>query len=272
MRRRLLTLIPLLLLLGGHAACVTRGTHQEVVTDRDALAKRTRALDLRVAQLEASNESLGAERTALLGAVEDLRLERESLAADVEELEAVRQALETSLESREAEVVELASLRDTYQGLVGDLESELRAGQIEIEQLRDGLELQLSDEILFQSGSAQLGPHGLSVLQRVGGQLRSSHYRIEVLGHTDDVPIRGNLVVRYPTNWELAGARAARVVRLFEEQGIDPTRLSAVSIGPNRPRANNDSAEGRARNRRIEIRLVPAERAPAPGAASEAGP
>lgn len=271
MRCRVLTLVPLLLLLGGHAGCVTLGTHEEVVAHRDALQLRTRTLEQRVEQLEASNESLGVERTALLGAVEDLRLERESLAAEVKDLERVRQSLQASLESREAEVAELASLSDTYRGLVSDLESELRAGQIEIEQLRDGLELQLSDEILFRSGSAQLGPHGLSVLQRVGGQLRASRYRIEVLGHTDDVPIRGNLAARYPTNWELAGARAARVARLFEEQGIDPIRLSAVSIGPNRPRADNGSAEGRARNRRIEIRLVPEERAGSPSAASEAG-
>ena len=77
------------------------------------------------------------------------------------------------------------------------------------------------------------------------------------MGFTDNVPIRGNLAKRYPTNWELAGARAASVVRLLESTGIDSTKLIASSYGDNFPVASNDTEEGRAQNRRIEIRLRP---------------
>ena len=80
---------------------------------------------------------------------------------------------------------------------------------------------------------------------------------IEVRGHSDDRNIGGNLAKRYPTNWELAAARAARVVRLLESKGIPGDRLAAVSLGPHQPVAPNDTVENRARNRRIEIRLLP---------------
>jgi chemotaxis protein MotB len=91
-----------------------------------------------------------------------------------------------------------------------------------------------------------------------------------VQGHTDDVPTRGGA---YPSNWELAGARAASVVRILVEQGVPPTRLAAVSLGDTQPIASNDTPEGRAANRRIEIQLVPqpavAQEAPAPEPAVE---
>jgi hypothetical protein len=103
-----------------------------------------------------------------------------------------------------------------------------------------------------------------------------------VQGHTDDVAIRGALAARYPTNWELAAARAARVVRALEAAGVPPARLSAVSLGQHRPIVAGDSPEARAENRRIEIRLVPLPgarpdapvpegfAAPAPASASDA--
>jgi chemotaxis protein MotB len=85
------------------------------------------------------------------------------------------------------------------------------------------------------------------------------------------VQIAGPLAQRYPTNWELAGARAAVVVRLLARRGIPPTRLVAVSYADTKPVESNAAAEGRARNRRIDIRLVPAEKS-APAAQTAAAP
>jgi chemotaxis protein MotB len=90
---------------------------------------------------------------------------------------------------------------------------------------------------------------------------------VEVQGHTDDLPIRGRLAERFPSNWELGGARAARVVRLLGEHGVAPTRMRAVSFADTQPIASNETPEGRARNRRIEIRLLPV---PGSGPAGEA--
>jgi chemotaxis protein MotB len=105
------------------------------------------------------------------------------------------------------------------------------------------------------------------VLTKVSTELAKTPHRVEVLGHTDDVPISSRLKNTYPTNWELAGARAASVVRLFEENGLPGDRLSAVSRGEFDPRASNEDAEGRARNRRIEIRLIPTRSDAMPAAA-----
>jgi chemotaxis protein MotB len=84
--------------------------------------------------------------------------------------------------------------------------------------------------------------------------VRDIPHGVEVQGHTDNVPIHSG---RYPTNWELAGARASRVVRFLEQQGVAPERLCAISHGEYAPVAPNDSAAGRAKNRRIEITLKP---------------
>jgi chemotaxis protein MotB len=78
-----------------------------------------------------------------------------------------------------------------------------------------------------------------------------------VLGFTDNVPVGPNLAERFPSNWELAGARAASVVRVMEEEGIPAPQLVAVSRGETEPIASNDTAEGRAQNRRIDVRLRP---------------
>jgi chemotaxis protein MotB len=148
-------------------------------------------------------------------------------------------------------------MQSTYDELVSDLESEVSAGQIEIQRLREGLRLNVSDEVLFASGSAELDARGQEVLVKVAAQLVPLKDAIHVRGHTDDRKIGGTLAQRFPTNWELAAARAARVVRLLESKGVSPKRLSAISLGPNDPVAPNTSPENRARNRRIEILLVP---------------
>ncbi len=191
-----------------------------------------------------------------------MRAERDLLESEneqlLERLDATRERadkLAAELDQRRAEIREL---RTTYDALVADLEAELATGEVVIEQLREGgLRLELAESILFAAGSADLGNEGTAVLRRVAGTLRTSGGRVVVEGHTDDRPIGGGLTRRYPTNWELAGARAARVVRLFADEGIDPARLEASSHADTRPVASNATPEGRARNRRIEIRLVP---------------
>jgi chemotaxis protein MotB len=242
--------------------CVTRGTHDRVVEERDTLQERVRLL-------EASNESLSNERVKLISEVEDLGKERESLSVSVEELRATRDQLQENLASTSSQLAartaEVEQLRHTYDGLVSDLQSEVASGRVQIEQLRDGLNVKLAQGILFPSGSAQVGREGTEVLGKVANRLLELPHRILVQGHTDDVPISGRLAERYPTNWELAGARAASVVRILAEQGVPPERLAAVSLADTQPATPNESPESRAANRRIEIRLVPA-----PGAARAA--
>ncbi len=128
-----------------------------------------------------------------------------------------------------------------------------RTEGLEAEYTRRGLELRLSDALLFSSGSAQLTPAGLLLLSQIGTVIRPLERPIRVEGHTDDRPIA---TMRYPSNWELSTDRAVRVVKFFiDECNIPAPSLSAAGYGASRPRAPNDSASGRAGNRRVEIIL-----------------
>jgi chemotaxis protein MotB len=235
-----------------------------VVLERDNLRKENE-------QMKRSVESLSAERDQLLEEIEDRRVAEQKLEKQVAELGRTRENLEKSLKNREVELKarssEVKELRETYDGLVTELQSEVQAGRVEVERLREGLRVNLAQEIVFPPGSAQLGAEGRKVVRGVAERLRDAPYRVEVQGHTDDQRTRGGA---FPTNWELAAARAAAVVRVLEDEGIDPGRLSVVSYGEHQPIAANDSPDNRARNRRIELRLVPLETAAAP--AAPAGP
>jgi chemotaxis protein MotB len=119
----------------------------------------------------------------------------------------------------------------------------------------DGIRLGVSDELLFPSGATALNEEGTGLIARVADQIDESSAIVFVEGHTDDVSVGPTLRKRYPTNWELAGARAALVVRVLSENGVAPERLRAVSRGPFDPKVPNDSPENRAKNRRTEIIL-----------------
>jgi chemotaxis protein MotB len=246
------------------SGCVTSGTHSAVVGERDTLQRR-------VEQLERSTESLDAERVKLIDELEDLRIAQEKLDHDIRSLREAESELSQNLAAREVELAsrnsEVEKLRGTYDGLVQDLEAEVAAGEIEIEQLRGGLRLNLTQDVLFSSGSPEVNAGGRRVLAKVAERVKGIPNHIIVRGHTDNVPIASS---RFPTNWELAGGRAARVVRLLEKGGVDPSRLSAVSHGETQPRASNATPDGRKRNRRIEITLQPARESAAVAAESEA--
>lgn len=235
--------------------CVRVGTFKEV-------SEKNQQLEERIVQLERSNSSLDSERVALIAQVDDLSSQRESLGREVDLLKKERLRLDQELsESRhelDARSYEIGSLRTTYEALVGDLEGEIAAGEIEIQQLKEGVEVSVSDDVLFKSGQAVLNETGREVLERLAAQLAAATGRVEVEGHTDDRAISGALSRRFPSNWELAAARATTVVRLFEEQGVAGGRLYAVSRGPYDPLVSNETEEGRSVNRRIEIRLLPA--------------
>ena len=262
--------------------CVMQGIHDQVVAERDALSVAKRDLGEQIRLLRIANESLDEHVASLFEEREDLLEAREALTTDLAATRDEKRTLAGALARREEELVETAAalvsqneqvdgLQATYEGLLEDLEEEVANGQVRISQLRDGLQVGVAQAILFPSGSASLSRQGIEVLESVTLRLVDSTYSIAVEGHTDSQTIRVTLQERYPSNWELAGARAASVVRLFAEGGVGDARLTAVSRGSTHPIADNSTAEGRARNRRIEIRLRPmGEDDPVDG--TEAGP
>jgi chemotaxis protein MotB len=138
-------------------------------------------------------------------------------------------------------------------------------GSVEIGAARDGAVISLSGNVLFDSGRADLKPEGLVLLDVLAGRLAELSNELRVEGHTDDTPIATPL---YPSNWELSSARATTVARYLAERGIAPIRLIAAGYGEFRPAAPNDTREGRARNRRVDIVII----SPRPGAAPGATP
>lgn len=157
---------------------------------------------------------------------------------------------------KEAEIARVQSTKDS---LISKMKEEIDQNQIQITQLADKLKVSIVDKILFPSGEANITDEGLEVLERVGNILKNVEEKIiRVEGHTDNVPIHSRLQRKYPTNWELSTARATNVVRFLQETvKIQPERLEAVGLGENQPIASNDTREGRAQNRRIEIALLP---------------
>ncbi|NLG33583.1 MAG: OmpA family protein [Syntrophomonadaceae bacterium] len=122
---------------------------------------------------------------------------------------------------------------------------------IEIRMSDRGVVLEIKDEILFESGKAQLKPEAVQVLSKLSGLLNQLPYTISVEGHTDNRPINTS---QFPSNWELSTGRAVSVVRfLAERQGVDPQKFLAVGYGEYHPRAPNDTPENMAKNRRVLI-------------------
>lgn len=217
-------------------------------------------------QLDEASKSLEAKNVVLKRASQMLNDKNASLKATSDEL-ARRQAelqktenmLAESNQKLQATADYMNKTNKLYDDLVSKLSSEVKSNKIKIKEMKDGVTVNLSQEILFPSGSATLSKSGISVIKKVSGSLKNIPHQIIVAGFTDNVPIKGELAKVYPSNWELAGARAASVVRLLEKQGVDSSKLTAVSFGENHPVASNDDWKLRAQNRRIEIRLRPVE-------------
>ncbi len=112
------------------------------------------------------------------------------------------------------------------------------------------VEVDIKSEILFASGSAEINPKAVPILEQLGRILSPLENPIRVEGHTDNRPISS---IAFPSNWELSAARSARIVRLFAQIGVDPTRMVAAGLGEFQPVADNATAEGRNSNRRVTL-------------------
>jgi len=218
--------------------------------DNDRLKQETTDLE-EISQ--ANSETLAKQVTDLGVDISELEMENNRLMATLGGLQAKAQNLEIQ---RKEEILEM---RGTYEHLMRDMKSEIEKGNITITQLKGKLKVNMLDEILFDSGRTTIKPQGLEVLERVGSIfLNIKDQSISIEGHTDNVPIGPELLNKYPTNWDLSVARASTVAKYLQEKiGIDPTLLSARGYGEYQPIASNAIEDGRARNRRIEIVLIP---------------
>ena len=213
-----------------------------------------------VAALDTENKGLKSQITGLNGQVKNLSARNEDLSVKVAGLEADKGKLKESLTQATQKTQEVEKASNTYQELLKEMKGEIAQGQITIKELKGKLTMDVVDKILFDSGSPVVKKEGMAVLKRVVEILKTvKDKNIRVEGHTDNVPITSKLAIKYPTNWELSSARALTVAKYLQEQGIDPTILSATAFGEYQPVADNSTTEGRAKNRRIAIILLPKE-------------
>ncbi len=139
-----------------------------------------------------------------------------------------------------------SNIEEEFEEMIADDNVEVRRSEL-------WLEVVFNSNILFASASAELSDRARIELNKLGEILFTYENNISVEGFTDNIPIVSPI---FPSNWELSGARAAAVVRLFEESGVNPARLISVGYGENRPVSDDATAEGRARNRRVIIVIM----------------
>ncbi len=223
-----------LLLASSLAGCVSSGRYTELDL---AHAKTKRELADARSQIESLQASLAQTANR-----------RDQLAGDLSETERALADLREREQQAERRITQFRELTEKFRAMVD-------AGKLTVSVINGRMVVQMQTDVLFGSGSARLSKDGKAAIEEVSGLLSDlADRRYQIEGHTDNVPIR---TATFPSNWELAAARAISVVRLMVDRGMDPKRVSAVSYGETMPIASNDTAEDRRQNRRIEIVVVP---------------
>jgi chemotaxis protein MotB len=238
MHRRAIGLVTVLLASG----CVSKGTYDAAV--------------------ESANEARADERTqvsalqqqiaSLNGRIDGLQQQLNEANSKLADQTAASQADIERLHREQAAIEARAAL---FHDLARKLAKMVDAGDLRIV-LRDGrMVLQLPNDVLFDTAKTDIKPAGREALEKIASVLRTVQgHDFQVAGDTDNVPIE---TTQFPSNWELSAGRALVVVHFLIGHLMDPTTLSAAGYGEFDPVASNDTAAGRARNRRTEITVQP---------------
>jgi len=138
-------------------------------------------------------------------------------------------------------------------GILSALAPLIREGKVRVTQSSRGIAIDINASVLFSVGDAKLTSQSSQALQAIASVLAGDSHEIQVEGYTDNAPIKSTM---FPSNWELSAMRAGSVVRLFMDNGIGEERLTAIGQGAKEPVGSNDTAEGRASNRRVKITIL----------------
>jgi chemotaxis protein MotB len=209
------------------AGCVSKGDYEKLETDKNG----------EIAALKKDKTALEQQKTSLEQQQAESRKRIDALEQEKAQLQSTSQQKQTQ-----------------YDALVAGLTEEVKKGELQVRQYKDMLTVDVAEQLFFDSGRADLKDTGKAVLKKVGEALKGYEDKvIRIVGHTDNVPIKTKV---FPSNWELSVARATTVVRYLQEVGIPPERMVASGRAEYQPIAENDTAEGRKKNRRIEITLI----------------
>jgi chemotaxis protein MotB len=214
-----------------------------------------------IGRLQQELESANRDRAALNGRLNGLTEQNEAMATRLRSLGEDVSSLTSNLEAAQRREAELRRRQQqaeerlaTFRGMLERFRAMIASGQLRVRIVRGRMVVELAENILFDSGRAELKREGQAALNQVAEVLKTIGNRdFQVAGHTDNVPVHG----RFPSNWELSTARAVTVARLLATAGVEGPHLSAAGYAEFSPAADNATAEGRQQNRRIEIVLMP---------------
>jgi chemotaxis protein MotB len=226
-------------------------SEEEMQVKRDRIDQLTRALD----KLEQDNKDLQDRFKAAAAENADLTERLRQMGMNIEDSKKSMSDLNKMVEDLRAKERQAQARLQTFRNMIEKFRKMIESGQLRVRIVRGRMVVELSENILFDSGKADLKKEGQTALQEVAGVLASIPDReFQIAGHTDNIPIKS---AKFPSNWELSTARAVTVARFLGSQGVPSNRLSAAGYAESQPVATNDTPEGRAQNRRIEIVLMP---------------
>ncbi|WP_428268304.1 OmpA family protein [Haliangium sp.] len=258
------------------AGCVSKSKHEALQQKYDdqtveltASQKKVKTLEQEIAEREAKVKELDAQIASLdekirLNQEEIARLDEDkqkvegelaSVVKDRARLRASAKELEEALSETSKRKAEAEKRVSQFRNLLARFRSLIDSGKLKVKITGGRMVLELATDVLFASGRATLSDEGTAAITEIGQILATIPDRsFQIEGHTDNVPISTS---RYPSNWELAADRAMTVLKTLRAAGMRGEVLSAASYGEFRPVASNDTDDGRAANRRIEIVIVP---------------
>ncbi len=265
------------------SACVSSSKHEaalaEMDTVRQSLGSAQEEINRNRQQIEQTVQELDAAKMQNALAQEEINRNQQQIEKTEKELDSAKMQVKTAqdelmkLEARKQDLQEelsesqaqMATLRSIenetkhrnqiYEKFVNRLKTMIDGGQLTVSIEQGRIVINLPNNVLFNSGSANLNPEGEEALTQIASVLSQfSDRRFQIEGHTDNKPIKS---ARFPSNWELSSSRALTVVHLLADMDVVPENISAAGFGEFRPRADNETEEGRQLNRRIEIIMLP---------------
>jgi chemotaxis protein MotB len=226
-------------------------SEEEMQVQRDRVDQLTRKLDELDKQHKATQDKLTATELSNQQMIEQLRKMGVNAADQQRNMDEMHKLVE---ELRAKERQAQARLA-TFRGMLERFNKMIASGKLRVKIVRGRMVVELSENILFDSGRADLKTEGQAALTEVASVLAAIGDRdFQIAGHTDNIPIKS---AKFPSNWHLSTARALTVTQHLAEHGVPSVRLSAAGYAETQPAATNDTPEGRQQNRRIEIVLMP---------------
>lgn len=241
--------------------------------DHEAVVQQLEETKIALADLQKakadSEEALQADISKLNNQIAELEKTRAGLQDQLDEAnaslsmyESKTGGLEEALKATKGELDELREQRKQaqarlrqYRDLAKRLASMVESGQLKVKVRNGKMVIELANNILFESGKTEIKEAGRGALTQLASVLSTIGDRVFlVTGHSDNVPITAS---KFNSNWELSAARAVNVVQYLQDAGVKPRQLAAAGYGEHDPVATNETEEGRALNRRIEIVLMP---------------